>query len=64
MRELLSTKETREIVEEVLPDLLAGAVIRESSIHQSIRDLKFTPIVKQFIANEKLDELDEKLAKL
>lgn len=64
MSELLSTKDTREILEEVLPGLFAMASIREMNVHQSIRDFAYTPIVKQFITDEKLDELDKKLEKL
>lgn len=61
MSELLSTKETREILEDVLPGVFKMASIREMNAHQPIRELTHTPIVKQFVTKEKLDELDKNL---
>ncbi|PRY75089.1 alpha-L-rhamnosidase [Alkalibacterium olivapovliticus] len=64
MRDLLSAEESRKILKEVVPGLFAMTAFREINAHQSIRECADTPIIKQFLTKETLEELDKKLAEL
>jgi len=61
LKEILSNEETKEILEEKLPELIEHPMIQHQFSERSLREIVKIPLFSRLVASESLDELDEKL---
>ncbi|WP_017470398.1 alpha-L-rhamnosidase [Amphibacillus jilinensis] len=64
IRELLTTKQAREIFYQVLPQIANNEIARERNLETPICELLDQPIICQFISDVKLDELESALKQI
>ena len=61
---LLSTNKTREVFYQVFPELAGNEIIRSHMTDKPVREMLKVPAAMGIITGEKLDRLDEQLARL